>query len=280
MVLIGGVPLVGPQEELRGLSAYTPRELRGPSGYTPSTSRPGQEAKWGFSGFIKKKKTNPTRDRYVYWNWFTIQKEVGTSKVKVNLRPGIKLGVHHARKKLPVVWLSQLFKIRERKEKKRQKERKNKSMHSTRVRFQLFERVSCVAALVTNKQTKKPKTRQTEVETPKKTVSYSWNKLNLSYTNLGSGFLRTTDASAIPGGKTRERKKEREQNLEEALYKLWATPQEQAYGRIWHGSTSLVVSLIHNRELRPGCQWDGARGGGCVRYRSVLLRKRSRGCSF
>jgi len=40
----GGVPLVGPQEELRGPSGYTPRGF---------ISSPGQEAKKEFSGFIK-----------------------------------------------------------------------------------------------------------------------------------------------------------------------------------------------------------------------------------
>jgi len=43
----GGVPLVGPQEELRGPNGYTPRGI---------TSSPGQEAKYKFSGFITTKK--------------------------------------------------------------------------------------------------------------------------------------------------------------------------------------------------------------------------------
>jgi len=43
VVLGGGVPLVGPQEELRGPSGYTPRGF---------TSRPRQEAKYEFLGFI------------------------------------------------------------------------------------------------------------------------------------------------------------------------------------------------------------------------------------
>jgi len=52
VVLGGGVPLVGPQEELG------PQEERDPSGYTPRgfTSSPKQEAKYGFSGFITKNK--------------------------------------------------------------------------------------------------------------------------------------------------------------------------------------------------------------------------------
>ena len=41
MVLCGGVPLVGPQEELRGLSGYTPREF---------TSSRRREEKKGFRG--------------------------------------------------------------------------------------------------------------------------------------------------------------------------------------------------------------------------------------
>jgi len=43
VVLGGGEPLVGPQEELRYSSKYTPRGV---------TSSPGREAKQGFSGFI------------------------------------------------------------------------------------------------------------------------------------------------------------------------------------------------------------------------------------
>jgi len=47
VVVGGGIPLVGPQEELRGPSGYTPRGF---------TSSPGREAKEGFSGFIITKK--------------------------------------------------------------------------------------------------------------------------------------------------------------------------------------------------------------------------------
>ena len=56
VVLGGGVPLVGPQEELRGPSGYTPRGF---------TSSPKREAKWGFLGFItKNKQTNePERSK-------------------------------------------------------------------------------------------------------------------------------------------------------------------------------------------------------------------------
>jgi len=43
VVLGGGVPWVGPQEELRGPSAYIPRGF---------TSSPRREAKLGYSGFI------------------------------------------------------------------------------------------------------------------------------------------------------------------------------------------------------------------------------------
>jgi len=43
----GGVPLVGPQEELRGPSGYTPRGF---------TFNPETEAKYGFSVFIPTKK--------------------------------------------------------------------------------------------------------------------------------------------------------------------------------------------------------------------------------
>jgi len=47
VVLDGGVPLAGPQEELRGPGGCTPRGF---------TSNPKQAAKLGFSGFIAKKK--------------------------------------------------------------------------------------------------------------------------------------------------------------------------------------------------------------------------------
>jgi len=51
----GGVSLVGPQEQLRGPSGYTPR------GFTLS---PGWEAKYGFSGFIlMNKRTNKQTNR-------------------------------------------------------------------------------------------------------------------------------------------------------------------------------------------------------------------------
>jgi len=47
VVLVGGLPLAGPQEELRGPSGYTPWGL---------TSSPEREAKKGFSGFVTTKK--------------------------------------------------------------------------------------------------------------------------------------------------------------------------------------------------------------------------------
>ena len=55
VVLGGGVPLVGPQKELRGPSVYTPR------GFTSSLK---QETNQGVSGFItEKSKTNKMRKR-------------------------------------------------------------------------------------------------------------------------------------------------------------------------------------------------------------------------
>ena len=51
----GGVPLVGPQEELRGPSGHTPM------GFTPS---PRREAKKGLSGFITtNKQTNKQEEK-------------------------------------------------------------------------------------------------------------------------------------------------------------------------------------------------------------------------
>jgi len=55
VVLGSGVPLVGPQEELRYLSAYTTRGF---------PSSPGWEAKYGISGFIPtNKQTNKTKKK-------------------------------------------------------------------------------------------------------------------------------------------------------------------------------------------------------------------------
>jgi len=51
----GGVPLVGPQEELRDPSGYTPRSF---------TSSPEREAKKGFQGFIPtNKQTDDASER-------------------------------------------------------------------------------------------------------------------------------------------------------------------------------------------------------------------------
>ena len=64
MVPGGGVPLVGPQKELHGSSAYTPRGL---------ASSPEREVKKGFSGFITtnkptKKKGKKQGTKIVWWH--------------------------------------------------------------------------------------------------------------------------------------------------------------------------------------------------------------------
>jgi len=67
VVVGGGVPLVGPQEELRGPSGYTSRRF---------TSKPRRELKWGFSGFIKTnkqtKQTKQTKSIPELWRYLRL----------------------------------------------------------------------------------------------------------------------------------------------------------------------------------------------------------------